>query len=159
IPKIMDFSGAQSNGFREAYVRFRIDRDPNHYTKLSPELQDHQKEMWSEEASQVLRGCDFHWKNSIIRVGRTAALVPVEQRAHFRSLTERLTTVTDPNALEHCCRQLYEGYPHLHHWFSWWLCPDVARMIFPAFNPSMNNLWSHMPTTSNAIEAQHSLIH
>ncbi|PPQ85658.1 hypothetical protein CVT25_012787 [Psilocybe cyanescens] len=56
-------------------------------------------------------------------------------------------------------QEIQASFPQIDAWLSWWLCPKVASMIFPACNVTDPTVIAQVSRTGNPAEHNHSLLH
>jgi hypothetical protein len=70
-----------------------------------------------------------------------------------------LSTNTSSDCFDEVIATLKTLFPATKNWISWWERRPIASMIFPAKSPVNPELATKVPSTSNPIEHQHSLLH
>lgn len=130
------------------------------WKSLSPEAQVMQRNRFQEEALQYQRGCLMHFKTSSNRLRRDGSLVPIALQDTFDHVTNVMLSIhTTTQEYNEAVTRLRTEFPTIKDWLKWWLRPTIASMIFPACSKMSTDLASQIPTTTNPIEAQHSLLH
>jgi hypothetical protein len=75
------------------------------------------------------------------------------------SLRELLSPRTTSDRFDEVVRTLKITFPAAKNWFAWWERGPIASMIFPAKSAVDPEVAAKVPSTSNPIEHQHSLLH
>jgi hypothetical protein len=88
-----------------------------------------------EYIEELLKGCEFHFLQSVVLVGRYPSMVPVVKRALWRALTTTLQEVLDEVAYNKCRRKILRHFPNTIAWLTWWTRPRIAKMIFKSKMP------------------------
>jgi hypothetical protein len=140
---VVDFSEAERIGFIQAFVRFWQRRNDSRTVNT---LQ--------EKAKKLLRGCQQHFRSSITRVARIAAIIPIEKQNEFSSLAKSLVKVNF-ESFEKIVSEIKCNFPKLNPWIDWWLRPEHAVMLFKSHREMGNSLWNSLPDTTNPEEALH----
>lgn len=155
----MDFSSAQRAAHAEEYADAVITTMPS-FSMLDKEAQDLQRKKLVEEAQATQVGCETHFWRSGIRVKKNGALVPPELVHIFDNrVRQLLSRDTTPEQFTETVNALKIVFPKIVPWINWWLRPAIASMIFPARSVVDPALVAKVPSTTNAIEHQHSLLH
>ncbi|KIM78861.1 hypothetical protein PILCRDRAFT_577491 [Piloderma croceum F 1598] len=159
LMNVMDFSASQCSAHAEAYADTLMGLIPA-FRDLSEEARAAQRASYLVEASQAQQGCVTHFQCSATRVRSNNALVPVDLEGTFETLLAiLLSEITTPSRFDNAVRQLRMNFPKIHGWLEWWLKPTVASMIFPAKRVMDSSVAVEVPSTSNAVEHQHQLLH
>ncbi|KAJ7721712.1 hypothetical protein DFH07DRAFT_946809, partial [Mycena maculata] len=131
--------------FNSSYLSITI---PS-FSILNKPAQDLQRKILVEEA-----------QTTPMRVKKNGQLVPRELVDIFDdSLRRLLSQNTTPVQFDETVTRLKTTFPRIVGWVNWWLRPPIASMIFPARSVVNPDLAAQVPSTSNAIEHQHSLLH
>jgi hypothetical protein len=155
----MDFSAAQRAAHAEEYAEAIIGITVG-FTLLSQEAQAAERRQLVREAEEAVLGCDTHFWRSADRIMKTHSLVPPESTSTFEhSLREMLSTNTSSDRFDEVIATLKTSFPATKNWISWWERRPIASMIFPAKSAVNPELVTKVPSTSNPIEHQHSLLH
>jgi hypothetical protein len=84
--KIVDFSEAQVQGFKLAFVKFMQTLFPDSGASDGALM---------ERAAQVLKGCKQHFDASVTRVAKISGVIPVSQKAQFEGRAQSLFGTLD----------------------------------------------------------------
>jgi hypothetical protein len=159
VVQVMDFSAAQRAAHAEEYADAIIGTMPA-FSQLDRAAQDLQRKLLVEEAQAAQVGCDLHFARSAVRVKKNGALVPPELVDTFDGAIRRmLSKSTTREGFAETVTMLKTTFPRIVGWVNWWLRPAIASMIFPALSVVDPELADKVPSTTNAIEHQHSLLH
>lgn len=156
----MDFSVAQRKAHAIAYANASVEELGPLYHQLDKPVRERQYELLIREAETMEIGCDVHFERSLLRVRKTAAIVNPELGPRFENLIRilrgRHTTLAE---FEEAKAALLKAFPRLKPWISWWMDqPSIASMIFPVKSVVDPSLRDQVPSTSNPVEHQHSLL-
>ncbi|KAJ7216099.1 hypothetical protein GGX14DRAFT_607331 [Mycena pura] len=156
---VMDFSGAQRGAHAEEYADAIISITPG-FASLSKQAQAVERRQLVLEAEKAEVGCEVHFWRSADHVKKTHSLVPPEQAGAFeRILRELLSPRTTSECFDTVIQTFKTTFPPLKNWIGWWERRSIASMIFPAKSSTDPTVASKVPSTSNPIEHQHSLLH
>lgn len=159
ITQIMDFSQPQRSAHEQAFAEAVITTLVG-WASFSPAAQTAQHASLLEEAQEYQRGCDTHFKRSGRRLKQDGKLVAQEDHLVFDEFMDNLlSTDATSEEFDDTVRDFRNYFPQLDGWISWWIRPKFASMIFPAKRVMNAQVAQQIPHTSNAIEAQHSLLH
>jgi hypothetical protein len=112
------------------------------------------------EAEEGEVGCDTHFWRSADRIRKTHSVVPPNSTSTFEnSLRELLSPRTTSDRFDEVVRTLKSTFPAAKNWFAWWERGPIASMVFPAKSAVDPEVAAKVPSTSNPIEHQHSLLH
>ncbi|KAF8951007.1 hypothetical protein BDZ97DRAFT_2067954 [Flammula alnicola] len=131
---VFDFSASQRGAHAEEFADAIIAMDPR-FRSLTAASQEIERNEYLKQAQEAERGCEFHFWQSAERIMSNGALVPQAKSGEFNRISR------------------------IHGWLSWWLRPAFASMIFPAVSAIDRTIADQIPTTSNPVEHQHSLLH
>ena len=91
---------------------------------------------------------------------QNGALVPPDYQKSFTGILYKMVNKsTTVEEFDTCVSQLHSQFSQIDGWLSWWLCPKIASMIFPAKSAVNVDLARKVPSTTNPVEAQHSNFH
>ncbi|KAF4612985.1 hypothetical protein D9613_010733 [Agrocybe pediades] len=156
---VTDFSAAQRAAHADEYADAIISTKPD-FASLTPQSQAIERAAYLKEAESAERGCDFHFWQSAERLTSNASLIAVADVPDFnrqlRIMTSRSTSLEDFNA---AVKRIKDSYKRVSSWLSWWLRPAFASMIFPAVSSVDPSIAGQVPSTANAAEHSHSLLH
>ncbi|KAJ7347350.1 hypothetical protein DFH08DRAFT_699704, partial [Mycena albidolilacea] len=156
---VMDFSAAQRAAHAEEYADAIIAITPG-FSQLSAEAQKAERKHLVREAEKGEVGCDTHFWRSADRIKKTHSVVPPNLASTFEnSLRELLSPRTTSDRFDEVVRMLKITFPAAKNWFAWWERGPIASMIFPAKSAVDPEVAAKVPSTSNPIEHQHSLLH
>lgn len=159
VTQVMDFLPAQRGGHAEEYADAVISTIPG-FISLSAEAQAAQRRHLLLEAQKAEVGCETHFWRSGDRIIKTHSLVPPASAHIYRNgLRELLSASTTSERFDEVIQMLKTTFPATKGWISWWERPHTASMIFPAKSLVSRELAAKVPSTSNPIEHQHSLLH
>ncbi|KAJ7621668.1 hypothetical protein B0H17DRAFT_1151812 [Mycena rosella] len=112
------------------------------------------------EAEEAEVGCEVHFWRYADHVKKTHSLVPPELSNTFeKSLRELLSPKTISERFDSVILALEATFPAIKNWVGWWERRSIASMIFPGESAVDPALAAKVPSTSNPIENQHSLLH
>ncbi|KAJ7759113.1 hypothetical protein B0H16DRAFT_1313548 [Mycena metata] len=156
---VMDFSGAQRGAHAEEYADATISIIPG-FGSLSRAAQAAERRALVLEAEQAEVGCEVHFWRSADHIKKTHSLVPPAHAATFeKSLRELLSRSTTSERFDTVILALKTQFPAIKNWLRWWERHSIASMIFPAKSSVDPAVAAKVPSTSNPIEHQHSLLH
>jgi len=141
---MLDFSLAERNGARSAYIAFWKERGD---TRSEEDLQS--------EAENLMKGCREHYFASVTRVSRLGAVIPADKRIAFKTRAMDLASLPTPKEFLEELVDLKAQFPLAKPWFDWWSKEDNARLLFISMRDMDVQLWESMPSTNNAQEALH----
>ncbi|KAF8217308.1 hypothetical protein K438DRAFT_2082802 [Mycena galopus ATCC 62051] len=157
---VMDFSAAQRAAHAEEFADAIIGTMQPAFSQLNPAAQDLQRKLLVEEAQAAQVGCDLHFARSAVRLKKNGALVPPELLDTFDSALRRmLSKNTTREGFAETVTMLKTTFPRIGGWANWWLRPTIASMIFPALSVVDPESADKVPSNTNPIEHQHSLLH
>lgn len=155
----MDFSLAQRNAHATAYARAASQTIPG-FNHLSPAVQTQELKELYDEAKDAEGGCAFHFWNQATRVKTDSGLVGTARASDNDRILRKMTAEkTSSNDFDTLVAEFRRNFPESFGWLSWWLRPTVMGMIFPAKSSVDPNIRAEVPSTSNAVEHSHSLLH
>ncbi|KAK6974106.1 hypothetical protein R3P38DRAFT_3335892 [Favolaschia claudopus] len=130
------------------------------FSSLSRAAQAAERQQLVKEAEEAVVGCEVHFWRSADRIKKTHYLVPPKQTHIFEDgLRELISPNTTLERFNIVVQELKGAFPRTVNWFSWWDRGSVAAMIFPARRTVPSELVRKVPSTTNPIEHQHSLLH
>ena len=131
----MDYSQAQRQGFilgfKEAFPHSNID------------------------PVTLLRGCYYHYKQSVQRLISNHSIVPHGSDMEFLDLTNTMYNAKSEKTFERAVQQLRDDFPNCERWLKWWTRDEVASMIFRSKDALKKELQEANTRTTNGIEAFH----
>jgi hypothetical protein len=151
--QVMDFSAAQSKGFTDAFVAFRLQALPETQANDPKVIAD-----LMERAELLKRGCEQHYRASVTRLARTLAIVPAEESHTFKNLANGLVTAS-PQQFRQDVQTLKRKFPLAGPWIDWWQASTVAKKLFKAKSEMHPIIRLIIPDTTNAGESQHNKIY
>jgi len=155
----MDFSASQRTAHAEEYACAKIRLNPAFHT-LAKASQATERAAYLEEARRAEVGCHFHFWQSATRLKSNGTLVPRGSTAIFDHILRILVSEhTSREEFDENVKLLRDKFPRIDGWLSWWLRPTFASMIFPSQSLVDRAISNQVPSTSNAAEHQHSLLH
>lgn len=142
---MMDFSEAERLGFTNAFIQFWLSRPGNLRTEDELKV----------AGSNLLKGCQEHFRAGVTRVSRISAAVSPDKADFF--IARALALLEAPNSIEFASRAalIIEEYPKLEAWMDWWTRPVHAAMLFSSERQMDLEIWESLPDTNNAEEAMH----
>ena len=158
-PQVMDFSAAQRGAHAQEYAEIAISLMPS-FANLLEQSQKIECDRYVSEAREAELGCNIHFWCSATHLKANGALVPTGLVNTFDNFLRQLQSpdMTHP-VFDETVRSLKSTFPKIHGWLNWWLRPTIASMIFPVKSVVDPFLASQVPSTSNPVEHQHSLLH
>jgi hypothetical protein len=143
--QVVDFSGAQRNGFILAFVDFWLEHAPGE--RGIDEL--------LATAPTLLKGCAQHFRNQITRVKKISGVVDPSKADIFQNYAQKLLLCKNMDEFTSHANAFIAAFPRAASWIRWWMLPAHATMLFPAFRVMNAELWSLIPETTNPEEAMH----
>lgn len=155
----MDFSASQRTAHAEEYANAKIRLNPA-FNTLTKESQAIERNRYLEEAKRAEVGCQFHFWQSATRLKSNGILIPRGSSGAFdRILRILVSDRTSQEEFDDNVKLLRTTFPRIDGWLSWWLRPTFASMIFPSRSAVDRTISNQVPSTSNAAEHHHSLLH
>lgn len=157
----MDFSLAQRKGHCIAYTNAVVETlDQYTWSQLGSDLQEQQHKLFVREAEMLEVGCSIHFDRSLRRLRNNGAVVNPDHQSAFdkciQTMRSKNSTIQE---FDNANSELLRQFPRLKNWSTWWTQhPSIASMIFPAKSRVSSELRSELPSTSNPVEHQHSLL-
>jgi hypothetical protein len=143
---VVDFSDSQKNGFVMAVKQL---------------WQEHCRAEFTEEDSRRflanLKGCYFHFMQSVRNVKNNGNIVPASKVSEFEALTNEMYRATTMQVFESTVNEIRQKFPKSKTWINWWTQPGHRILIFAACRSSeleeeLRNFYN-MPTTNNVVES------
>jgi hypothetical protein len=106
-------------------------------------------------AGALLKGCKYHFEESVRRVAKISAYVSPETRGSFIRHINRLRMAKTVEEFVQLLNTVMRTWPKTHEWMEWWTRERNAQMIFESLKSMDNTLWKSLPETTNAEEAMH----
>ena len=132
---MMDFSQAQRAGLFQAFA------SSFPFSKIKPEV--------------YLKGCYYHWKNSVERILKNGQLISTDQVNSFLEYTKTMYEANVPGIFDAVVKGLLKDFPSIQEWVSWWLKPEISSMIFRSKSLMRDQLLWNTTKTTNGVEAFH----
>ncbi|KAK7012998.1 hypothetical protein R3P38DRAFT_3581609 [Favolaschia claudopus] len=156
---VMDYSGAQRAAEAEEYADAIISTSTG-FASLSPAAQAVERAQLVKEATESVVGCEVHFWRSADRIMNTHSLVPPESKHIFESgLRELVSPSTTSERFDVVLQELKNKFPGTKNWFRWWERAPIMSMIFRSKSAVSPEMAAKVPSTTNPIEHQHSLLH
>ncbi|KAK7051728.1 hypothetical protein R3P38DRAFT_3255060 [Favolaschia claudopus] len=157
--QVMDYSGAQRAAEAEEYADAIISTSTG-FASLSPAAQAVERAQLVKEATESVVGCAVHFWRSADRIMNTHSLVPPESKHTFESgLRELVSPSTTSERFDVVLQELKNTFPRTKNWFRWWERGPIMSMIFRSKSAVSPEMAARVPSTTNPIEHQHSLLH
>jgi len=129
--------------FKQGYVDFVVDNtEKGRREQLSIQR-------LREQAEEMIKGCKFHFGQSVERVTRSRVIISIESEAEFKSLCFKMINAGTQELAQQSINQICEKWPRMIRWLNWWLQESVARMLFTCFRDNER----HWLSTSNPSES------
>ena len=145
--QVVDFSKAQKNAFITAYIKlFRNDH-----------IKNYSEESLREKANNMIKGCSFHFFQSVERISKNGSIIPNYDRERFKQSCDILKATDNPVTYNSIVEEMKSRYPKAKAWIAWFTNDSIATMIFPACSGMDQNLFNSLPSTTNGQESLHKL--
>jgi hypothetical protein len=171
----VDFSDAQRKGFISAVIQLARESGCD---LTDPEIET--------KCLLVLKGCEFHFKQSVTKVAASGALAGNAFRSVFTTYVTHWLNSDSMAVFATRKKQLEDYFPslkgwshvtlHMSHatriiphvtrrrhtgWIKWWALPVHAVLIFPSVRKDMlgetDDMYGRLPSTNNNSEATNSI--
>lgn len=86
---------------------------------------------------------------------KISGVVDPSKQDIFENYTRKLLYCQSMDEFTNCAESFIRDFPKAESWIRWWMLPAHATMLFPSFRVMTPELWSLLPDTTNAEEAQH----
>ncbi|OAV90961.1 hypothetical protein PTTG_28135 [Puccinia triticina 1-1 BBBD Race 1] len=141
VRQVVDFSLAQTEGFKAAYMDVFACTDPM-------------------RAAKMIKGCHQHFRAQVTRVRRNRSILSADQDADFQKKCMALLDPIEEGGLTHEEKldELRRLFPKTKRWLDWWTMSDIQSMLFPSRRPMLDDHpdgEDGLPDTTNAIESMH----
>lgn len=112
-----------------------------------------------DEARSYLKGCYMDWMQSVNRIVRNHAVIPVEQANDFLNLVYSLRVNEYKLNFDNCVSELSKNFQIAADGLHWWLQPSIKSMIFRCGSLMKLSSREHVSRTSNSVEAYHNMLY
>jgi hypothetical protein len=147
----VDFADAQRKGFQGAVGRRRLEIGGS---ETVPSFADCVKA--GKNASNWLKGCLFHFKQSVKRVAQISMCFPKDDSDEFAHFAGSLRTAPAPQ-FPRLLKKIRKRWPAVEKWLKWWLHEERAKLIFQCKSAKeTDDLRAAAPSTDNFSEASNS---
>jgi hypothetical protein len=104
-----------------------------------------------------LKGCLFHFRQSVKNVKSNGHVVDVSMATVFQQLADRMYDALTMPEFEKAVSDMRQRFPKARTWISWWTQPGHRNLIFKAcrndaFHEELRSFYN-MPTTNNVVES------
>lgn len=146
----VDFSDAQRKGFIDAVIALAH--------QVGCRLTD-----CEIETSVLLRlkGCAFHFKQSVRKVSQSGAFIGNAYKSVFPSHVDAWVDSRTMKEFTDRKAALQAHFPKIKGWLNWWALPVHAVLIFPSVRKDMLNetdeMYDRLPSTNNNSEGTNSM--
>lgn len=82
-----------------------------------------------ERASRLLKGCKFHFHQSVTRIRRNGNYVSSASIKRFMQLIDEITRTEKFEELLALSKNILDEFPKCYTWLSWWMRCDTAGMF------------------------------
>ena len=79
-----------------------------------------------DHAGTLLKGCKFHWAQSVKCVSRNGNYVAADKLSHFEELVTQLTTTDSTDNLRTAANETVTRFPSCFNWLKWRMRCDIA---------------------------------
>ncbi|KAE8267185.1 hypothetical protein A4X09_0g5167 [Tilletia walkeri] len=152
----VDFSQAQRAGFVSAYVRWRSALGAMQGL-TSEAARAAEKEEYALSGATLLKGCLFHFRQSVQRVQGNGNFVPKNKQDVFEKLIRGMLNAKSKDPITDYAAQLFDEFPGCYDWLTWWLSCDTAAMLFPGLTKMPLSRWKNLASSISALENLHSI--
>ncbi|OAV86589.1 hypothetical protein PTTG_29820 [Puccinia triticina 1-1 BBBD Race 1] len=137
--QVVDFSLAQTEGFKAAYMEVFGCTD-------------------SARAAKMIKGCHQHFRAQVTRVRRNRSILSADQDADFQKKCMALLDTIEEGGPTHKEKidELRRLFPKTKRWLDWWTMSDIQAMLFPSRWPMLDDHpdgSNGLPDTTNALES------
>ena len=109
----------------------------------------------NEAAAGLLRGCQQHFRANVTRLKKIHGVVAVGQESAFESRTLALLDAPNHEGFLERAGVIIRDFPVAAPWLRWWMNPGRAIMLFSSEKTMSTQLWTSLPSTTNAEESMH----
>lgn len=124
--------------------------DPEKFKKQLTEKAD---EMGRVALEKSLKGCLFHFEQSVHRIMSNARFVPIDKRSAFRDHINTIKSTPAQAEFIQVMKKMERLAPGTSDWVKWWSNPLHAKLMFPSYAPMGHEKFSAAETTNNRVEA------
>jgi hypothetical protein len=146
----LDFSDAQRKGFISALILLA--------RAAGCQLSD---EEIKTKALLSLKGCGFHFQQSLRKVASSGALRDNAFRSVFTSHVNAWLNSSNIKQFNDRKTQLQVHFPSVRGWINWWALPVHAVMIFPSVRQELlgetDEMYGRLPSSNNNSEGTNSM--
>lgn len=137
VSTVVDFSDAQRLGFQIAYQKFLTSTDHGlrlqirEWERSEIEYRFVEAEEHYAIAGILLKGCLYHWNESVKRIIENRHVIPKERQDEFKSYITKLFTAATIDAFNVIVNTIRTEFPNTRNWIDWWIKNEHAQMLFP----------------------------
>jgi hypothetical protein len=146
----VDFSDAQRKGLLNAVIKFAREAGC-----LLPD------DAIMKQLMLKLKGCNFHFQQSVTKVAGSGALQHNPAKAVFGNVVAAWTASANMATFVDRKNRLIKQYPSVKGWITWWALPVHAVMLFPGVRQDLlqetDEMYGHLPSSNNTAEASNSV--
>jgi hypothetical protein len=104
-----------------------------------------------------LKGCEFHFQQSLTKVAKCGALAKNSFQPVFKNHVKSWVDSQSWEIFDERKKRLLQYFPTVKGWITWWSLPVHAVLIFPGVRAHMlgetDEMYSLLPSTNNSAEA------
>jgi hypothetical protein len=112
-----------------------------------------------QDAAALLKGCQQHFKSGVKRVSNISAVVPPARKSYFQTACTGLVTAREYQEFLARLKVILEEFPLSGDFFTWYMHPDRAPMIFASQSTMDPEVAAKLPNDTNPEEAQHNKLY
>ncbi len=104
-----------------------------------------------------LRGCQEHFRQSITRIKRNSAVIPMSEAGDFQRHALNLLQTNLKDEFTSIVIKITNTWKFTKNWIDFWTQSHIKSMLFPSHSILAPDLDEALPSTTNAQEALHKL--
>lgn len=146
---VIDYSGAQLKGLKNAFIRFWVNHWENGSNKEG-NLEGQALEVFETR----VKGCRRHFEISVHRMCK-GGKIPDGRRAEFAKLARSMMDTSSIDEANDIRRRIVALFPLSANWIKWWSAPRVLGLVATSSQKMTLATQKTVPEDTNPVEAGH----